>query len=251
MRPCTNRMPAKRVPAHSADAADPVVATASVCRSSHVSLWLTPLMFAFGAGWISSLNGYGFYLPFVLAGLVAGAGIVALRLYLPTRVQARFLDPALVAFAISAVAMLVGIEFDLGPRGLAVLGSWCVTNPWSADDLLLAKLSLLPTAHSLMLVACVLHMLLTPVKQGRGVTPGFGGRTWLRRCQRCALVLVSLPLILLSTDALLLGASPQPALVTARDEWLSAAMVLTMAALMGLSVVVIQWFTSVSDRHQS
>ncbi len=217
------------------------------------SFWLLPLLSALAGGWLSSLNGYGVYLPLVMPAFAFGVALVALRMRLPTRVRTQVLNPALVAFAGAVVAMLVGSEIDLGPRGLAVLASWCVTTPLSAADLLFAKLALLPTAHALMVAACMLHLLVAREDPAHVLDAGplTAGRRpdWWRRCQRCALVALSLPLVLLATDSLVLGIADPSALNGARSDWLSTAMVLTMAALMALSAVVIRWLTPFAVKH--
>lgn len=198
--------------------------------------WLIPPAFALGAGWLASLNGYDYYLPVCLAAFVIGGFITFLRGRLRPAVRAFFLDPVLAVFALSAIALLIGVGFDLGPRGLAVLASWCVTTPWSAGDLLLAKLALLPTAHGLMIGVCLLHMLLAQSNQTRATVEGKPRWHWWRRCQRCGFVLLLLPAVVLLTDALVLTGVDQ----RATSEWLSAAMVLTMATLMAVCAVVIQ-----------
>lgn len=194
-----------------------------------------------GVGWLASLNGYAIDASLVCVALFAGVGIALLRVRLGERLCRQFVDPGLIAFALSASAMLLGVEFDLGPRGLAVLASWCVTTPWSAVDAVLAKVVLLPTMHALMLAVCVAHMLFaTPTEAGGAGDRGAQNHHWWRRCQRCALVLLTLPAVLLATDFLVLGGDRLAPTSANQGDWLSVVMVLMMAIAMSVCSVAIQ-----------
>lgn len=112
---------------------------------------------------------------------------------------------------------LAGVWLEFGPRGLAVLGSWCMTTPLVGIDLLLAKTERLPALPVGMALASSIAMLM--LSKARG---------WRPRLLCCALMLLGLPLAIATADWLALS------LLGNVSDWLALAMLLGCASLMAL-----------------
>ena len=102
---------------------------------------------------------------------------------------------------------LAGVWLEFGSRGLAVLGSWCVTTPLSGVELLLAKAERLPALPLGMAAASMLAMLaLAQVSSLR------------ERLQCCAFMLLGMPIALGAADLLVLN------LLGAGSDWVAPLM---------------------------